>query len=667
MAESQLDVERDANLFELQYWPIKIEEWRQEQLTIIQRMKDRDSIVPEVEEALTKSIIKKPTKKDNFNDLAPPPAPKKDKREEMELLDGTLMISVRDPVKVMEKLAMVSEPYLGQFFEYVERTEELVDIKILDGLKVKEARLALQNRVEADSEVIWALVFKEVKKKINLKVEQLKGERIRHFADFEAVNFELDEIIQNRLDMLPRIQLHHENEARFLIDTIHGIREMYSSKIDTVFKEIDQFSQVSLKEIQSSLTRAKSVINVKKVDQKFDIALERFNFDVSDLIEKANLDFDHARKMLEKSKQPGNHSSAWIIVKEASGYDPNTISSELENWKMTIADDLARAQREITTEIKLMQKEIEYYSADLKMMEIADAKIKNLKTLLIGEKIYAQKLQKDLGDRIQKYVEEPHDDHTWENCIQWVSQAMEIETSAIEIAKYLSLSEPHQVFKFSSSYKPSLQSWTEWKTKYRPSKSAKARLFSKSGQAGSRPGSSLLKTPLSAASKSQSRGSTGLSFSQSPDDIINGSEGDSLSTSGKSSRPNTSSRPTSGVNSRPLSANSIGTTPKAFTPDPNLRKSSPARSLRKEESGKELLVLPPLPLKNVDFEAKLAVRSDTKKPFRCLEVIFKEWIDKVRGDILKSYEVRIENNSIESNSLHTRPSIYAGVSTFHQR
>ena len=613
--------DNQANLFELQFWPIKVEEWRKDQLEIINKMKEEDSIAIEADPILPKSIIKKSSKKD-IHEAASSQQSLIERRDKMILLDGTPMFSVRDPVKYMEKVSYVSEPYLGQFFEYMETSDEVVEIKIIDGFKVKESRIELQKRVESDVEVIWELVYKEIKKKIDFKIEQLKKERMMHDADFELANFELDEMIQKRFDQLPQIQLLHENEARFLIDTIEGIRETYAKRIELVFQEIDKFSQTALKEIQTLLKQAHNRHGVTKIGQKFDIQFGKFNYDINDMIERANLDFDHAKKMLEKSKQPGNHSSAWIIVKEATEYDPNTIGTVMEQWRNSIYDDLARAQREISFDIKIIQKEIEYNDSDFKLIAIEDEKLKKLKTLLTGEKVYAQRKQQELGGQIQKYQEQSHDNYTWENCILWISQAIEIQIQAIEISKYLSLSDQSNSFKYSSSFRPTLQSWNEWNMKYERPKSSKSQV----SISGSR--SASLK-PLSGktSSKASSRGTPSTNYSAD----VGGKK--SVSTAEYFSE----GVPSSQIPSKLASPKSLETPPKCLTPASNTKTSTPCSTLRRYESSKE--TLPPLPNKSASQESKLIVTKTI--PFKCLENDFKNWIDTARGDMSKEYEVNI--------------------------
>ena len=634
-ATDSLSLERYANLFELQFWPIKVEEWRKEQLSIISKMKKDDSVVIEVEQAQRKSIIKKPSKKDGVNELTPSQTMKLERRDHMTLLDGTLMMTIRDPVKFMEKLSMGSEPYLGQFLEYMEVSEEIVDIKILDAFKVKEARMDLQKRVKDDVEIVWGLIDKEIEKKNHFKIEQLEVERTRHYADFELANFELEEIVQKRLEQLPRIQFLHENEARFLIDTIKGVRQSYSNKIEVVFKEIDNFSQITLKEIENLLKQANNSYDIAKSNQKFILALERFNFQVSDLIERANLDFDHAKKMLEKSKQPGNHSSAWIIVKDASGYDPDTIGTELEDWRMSIADDLARAQKEITTDIKLIQNEIGYYDLDFKMIDTENGKMKNLNTLLLGEKIYSSKQQEKLGAQIQKFNEQSYENHNWPNCILWISQAIEIQMFAIEVAKYLSLNDPNLSFNYSTLYKPTLQSWNEWKSKHDSLQYSTSRVT----MIGSRPTSSSYSKPLSAKTPNKSsQGIPHLSFGSELN--VRKTMPVSASTGGTLSRPVSSNNKQK--TTRPISANRLETKPKSLTPDSNTRKSTPSSALRGQGSSKDSL--PPLPYKINIPEPKLTAVKPTS--FKCLESAFKSWIDYARSDISKAYEVRDEYHFI---------------------
>lgn len=404
----------DPNLWELRFWPMKVEEWRVDQIGLIEEMNRKLTIAAELEQALKESILnpkEPPPKKKGVNLAAEPPKPKpRYVKYEPELLDGTPLYAIKNPINIMEQLSLESEPYTGQFFEFNEQVDEVTDIKIVDGFLVKQFREFLQNRVDEDCEYIWQLTAKKIKKKMIFKIDSINRERAVRLAEIDTWHTSLDEVLNSRITQLPRIQIAHENEAKFLIDTIHSIRDNYSNSVESVFKDFDEFDTNVIKDITRQLPKCSTSQDLKKLFKRFTLEVERFNFDTSDALERAGLDFDHGRKMLEKSKQPGNHSSAWALIKEYGAYDPATIGTDLENWKKVIAEDISRAQKEILTEIKMAQKEFDYHQIDFDLEEKKRAKIKSLKMLLIGERIQSRSNLDKLDLKIKKYSADKEDE-----------------------------------------------------------------------------------------------------------------------------------------------------------------------------------------------------------------------------------------------------------------
>jgi hypothetical protein len=455
-----------TNLHELRFYPLKIEEWRLEQIQIVGQMKAK-VILPDLEEALRISFSKPSALKKGKEKIEGEEVKKVYRgKEERRLLDGTLVSSVRDPIKKMETLALVSEPYFGHLLDFTEESSEVVEIYTIQARNMKKKRSELEKKVIADTEIIWKEVYRDISKTILARIETLNAAKIKRFADIEMTEYELKEIMNKRIEQLPQIHLTHENEARLIIDTIHNIRDSFSSKIDCIFSEIDEFAESVVSSTLNTLSKCVNVSDSRKLKEKFDILVERFNFNTSDRIEKAHLEFDHGRKILEKSKMSGNHSSAWIIIKDAGSYDPSTINSLLDNWKNSISDDVSRVQKDIGQQIKNLQKEFEYYQSDLEVSEFTKYKLKNLKTLLRGESISSRNTLEGFMKLVQKAKDLTDRDQTWVKCLGDIELSVQVVQAALKAADYYSILPSKTSYSTQTIFEPEISSWEQWKLHY---------------------------------------------------------------------------------------------------------------------------------------------------------------------------------------------------------
>lgn len=391
--------------------------------------------------------------------------------EEEKLLDGTPFLSIRDPVKTMERLVIPPDANAGHLYFKIgsEIDEEAVTISIIEAFEIKEKRSELHQRVMKDSVYIWDKSMEEIKMKIQTKIEQLNRERIKHIAEFESHSVELEKLMMTRIEQLPQIQLGHQNEAHFLIDTIHDIRAGFTSRVENIYNDMSAFSIGGIKVALLKLSKCPTAKEVKKLREIFSLQVERFNFDTSDAIERASLDFDHGKKMLEKSKIQGNHSSAWIIVKETGAYDPD--GRVMENWfvsvlisrKMVVGEDISRAEKDIAFEIKSALKEFDQYLVDLEFVEATKYKVANLRTLLRAESLSCQSKIRAISQSISTFKESASAHKSWTQTLDFIAKSIELNNEASKISDYLSLTKSISGFAFSSICRPSKYSWLEWK------------------------------------------------------------------------------------------------------------------------------------------------------------------------------------------------------------
>ncbi|KAJ3361777.1 hypothetical protein HDU91_003739 [Kappamyces sp. JEL0680] len=658
--------ERDLNLHELRFYPLKIEEWRIEQLQLVAQMKAKRTL-PDLDEVLKLNMAKSSVVRKSTMKKIVPQVEKavEQEKDEPRLLDGTRLYSFRDPVKTMEKLAAISEPYMGHFLDYTEESTEVVEIHTIQAAKAAEERKELCNRVMLDTEVIWTEVLKDINKKIQSKLEIMNRENIRRFADFEAIRFELDSLTNARIEFLPHIQLAHENEARFLIDTIHSIRDTYSSKIEAVFLQIEEFSDGALRNTMARLGKCASVMELKQLRERFLLTVERFQFNVGDEFERAGLDFDHSRKLLEKSKQPGNHSSAWLIIKEAGSYDPASIGTLLENWKGSILEDVVRTQKEVTMQIKSAQKEFDHHIADLELVEATQYRLKHLKTLLRGERISSNLKLEKLVQAIQKCREFQKTGITWVQCLDQISQFLQIAGDALEIAEYLSSTSNGHVLQM-TMFTPSKDSWNQWKLHFHSNQLSIDDISISAHQfpALSRPGTHHMSRATTGEHDSLEVGeiqrldtTPGLKPASS-DPKLKSPPSERLSTATKQAakeKTPRSSRESRIDSLTPIQPNTSSTTPKSHTPkfkppsSSNTRLLSQNTNVSRDVSTKST-VLPPLPSKSETDLVQIEQRhhEDAPAPLPSdLDSRLSHWSAKARAAILDHHEVCLQNGSQE--------------------
>jgi hypothetical protein len=433
---------------ELLFWPKKVEEWcieKQEEKT--KRLTDLD-----------------PKKKTNAH--GHPKKPVKTVEEPQPknvILDGTTLSPYPDPMLMLYELGVENYHVMGHLIEFdPKQPVEIVEIKPIDAEVSKKARTTLRENLMKDSEELLTIIKQRIRQKIHEYMETLERERIKKLADYESKLVNLDDAVHYRIQKLPQIHLQHQNEAKFIMDAIQDIRDTYQRRMSAVFSEIKDFQESTIKETVQRLKSCKTDGEISQLKEQFQILVDRFNFETSEEIEKGGLEFDHGKKMLSKSKLHGNHSSAWLIIKESGAYDPNTITAMLEQFKQTISEEVLNAQKDATLSIRNTSKEFEHYQQDWNLLTYNKSRLRKLRTLLKGEMILCEKKIQDFKLMLHDLFQKLKTVQTWKDILDGLEDIESIQISANLLSKYLCYQKGEDSTR-TSFIKCNIEQWKQWK------------------------------------------------------------------------------------------------------------------------------------------------------------------------------------------------------------
>ncbi|KAI8895319.1 hypothetical protein BC833DRAFT_168237 [Globomyces pollinis-pini] len=366
-----------------------------------------------------------------------------------------------DIITTLDSLGFSNSQITYTIDNYSGSTQEVVDIPPISHDMIHKGKIVLCETVKKDSLMLWDSILDRLKVKIDKKLDSLSQTKLERLALYESKNVELDEISKNRITKLPQIQGAHENEAKFIVDTIHSLRDDYTSTLKTIFKDTKDFLNFTANDTLTRLKKCRSIIEITRLRKQYSIMVEQFHLDVKEGMYKCNGSFSLGKKMLGRSKTQGNHSSAWLIIKEKGQYDPNTALTLMENWRITMEDEMGKIQKDVTNQIRFAQKEFESYLQDFELIEYVDAKLRKLRMLVKGEVIWGSKLQGEFQKSIEHYNTTLNATSTWKDILQLLNEARDIELSIAHFAKYLSYSK--NSLSTANSFDSVVEEWDLWK------------------------------------------------------------------------------------------------------------------------------------------------------------------------------------------------------------
>ncbi|KAJ3320516.1 hypothetical protein HDV06_005245 [Boothiomyces sp. JEL0866] len=415
----------EANLkfLEHQFWQHKIHEWKLEQAAFIKHKYANENDSKSKKLAQVKVGHRERTKSD-----APTTAQRKDT-----LLDGTIAQPLPNALTLLEAYDFKESSDLGYLVNITEdQCDSVVTINVLDPEPIKKKRLELSQRIFAESAKLWEATQLKMQHKIELKTNQLVEARM------QAVNTQLRKILATEnAEELSRIAVAHENEAVFIVNAIEATRNTLTSSLKNVLAIFKEFVNSTMKETTHRLANCKSALQLHNLRKEFHILVEMFQSDIKEELGSALANFDHSKKMIGRSRAQGNHSSAWLIIKEQGTYDPGTIISVLDNWRNGMEDEMNKLQKDVSNQIKQCKKDFESYEQDFIFLDFVQLNWKKIRNMLKGETIKCNKVQSDFATTINSYILMTKSIDTWNEILILIENTRNIQREALQLAKYL--------------------------------------------------------------------------------------------------------------------------------------------------------------------------------------------------------------------------------------
>lgn len=158
-----------------------------------------------------------------------------------------------------------------------------------------------------------------------------------------------------------------------------------TERLKNVLAIIKAFVGSTLKETNHRLATSKTTMQLLNLKKEFNLLVDMFQNDIKEELGAALANFDHSKKMIGRSRTQGNHSSAWIIIKEQGVYDPTTILNVLDTWRNGMEDEMNKLLKDVSSQIKQCKKDFESYEQDSVFLDFVQLNWKRIRNMLKGE------------------------------------------------------------------------------------------------------------------------------------------------------------------------------------------------------------------------------------------------------------------------------------------
>jgi hypothetical protein len=236
---------------------------------------------------------------------------------------------------------------------------------------------------------------------------------------------------------LPKIHAAHEQEARYLIETIQSVRTEFTNKMTEVFKDICDFSVYTITETDKRLKVCRTLSAIEKLKNEFNTLVDRIHKNSLDQIENATLLFNDRAKMIYKSRVQGHHYSAWVLIKEYGVYDPSTINLEMDSWRQSITEEVSRVEKGVNLQIRSTLKDFEYQKQDCELVLSNKQQLQKLKILLKGETILLEKSFQNLKESVKALYTMFKETNSLREIIDIFSYLAELHLAIFKLSAYL--------------------------------------------------------------------------------------------------------------------------------------------------------------------------------------------------------------------------------------
>ncbi|KAJ3269647.1 hypothetical protein HDV01_001163 [Terramyces sp. JEL0728] len=414
----------NVKFLEHQFWQQKIHEWKQDQAAFIKQKSQNEA---DAKKRLHQ--VKVPARERAKSDGAAA-AQRKDT-----LLDGAVAHQLPNALTLFDNYDFKDSSDMGYLANQSE-DDAIVTIHVFDPEPIKKKRLELSKRIMLEANKLWEETKTKIQNKIETKTNQLVEARM------QTMNNQLRKILAT------------ENAGTARIETVRNTLTDSLKNVLAIFKE---FMNSTLKETNSRLASCKSTLQVQNLKREFSILVDMFQDDIKEELGSAIANFDLSKKMIGRSRAQGNHSSAWLLIKEQGDYDAATIIAVLDNWRNGMEDEMNKLHKDVANQIKQCRNDIECYEQDNIFLDFVHLNWRKIKNLMKGEAIKAN-YRKSNVTRSKQILQATE---TWTDILNMLESTRNIQREASQLAKYLCCA--YALTNNADLEKPLVQLWDAWK------------------------------------------------------------------------------------------------------------------------------------------------------------------------------------------------------------
>ncbi|KAI8929344.1 hypothetical protein BC831DRAFT_303274 [Entophlyctis helioformis] len=318
-----------------------------------------------------------------------------------------------------------------------------VEIPPISTETLSSLRKHLEQAVQQDAKDWEATVNEIVAQKISNRVEVLSSRRSLQLVEFERRSLDMDNVSRQRIEALGHLHTSHENEANMLLFKMNQVRTNYSASIKRLILLSREFTEKTIGPMMGKMDAARSSNTVYQLQRDFEHELMDHTVSLKECLSCSTDAFEHGKAVLIKSKYPGHHAAAWIILRESRLVDADNVAQEMDRWRSAFDAEIEGVQNDTASKVHQMTVEFTAYLEDFDLIERVGRCLTDVRLKLKAEGARAKALHKDILDQVAqcaKSREMPKP--TWAQAQKLISSCDQIRSQVADYANYLDCLHP---------------------------------------------------------------------------------------------------------------------------------------------------------------------------------------------------------------------------------
>jgi hypothetical protein len=316
------------------------------------------------------------------------------------LLNGKTPSTTIGALILMETWGYAPSEYQVVFENLDPIGKNVIDIPPIDAKVLEMARKDIYKQVALDLAILWESYNSFHHSLISRKVKEKCRERNFKMIELQRKTIEVEESAQQRISELPLLRKAHEAEALVLVHQTNDTRQKYAAGISQILQKSAAFLAATKKN-ESTLVNIRSAAELSKQRREFDFIAREHGNNIKTFLGQLSKEYDFAKGILIKSKEPGHHAAAWCIINENHLIGSEPIASELDRWRDKFDEQVEASFKETKTALTTLGFEYEYHIEDMEFAEKSANYCTRLRVALKAEnarcKMWLYGIRKSIG------------------------------------------------------------------------------------------------------------------------------------------------------------------------------------------------------------------------------------------------------------------------------